>query len=468
MARTKSTGGVRKRGQVWSMWYYVDGQRVDESAQTGDKREALARLALRRQEVRDGTWQAPSARTSQRTIASLEAELAAARAAANVLPPAPSKTVEGYLAEWVARRETEGVRNVRNEERFFLSHVNPVIGHMDLEAVTRMDVRRIVNELGAKKSDRTGDAYAPRTILHVYRVLATALNDAVTEGLLAANPCTLKTRRGELPKKRDKELRWRAEAVYTREEAESLISDERIPLDRRTFYALMFLTGMRSSEAAGRLWRDYDATAEPLGKMTVCTQADGGSDEHETKTGDYREVPVHPTLAAILAEWRLSGFPMLFGRAPRPDDPIVPSRASTRTRMRFRANSTRYQRLEEDIELLGMRSPPALQHSIRATFLSLLEIDGANMGVVRRATHGAPSDVLGGYLRPPWPDQCRELGKLRLQRRGRAANVIPLERVSAASGDPALAVALAGGPRRPKTSTILVGDAGFEPAASSV
>ena len=471
MPRKKERGGVRKRGNVWALWYYVDGKRIEESAQTGDKRIAMARLADRRREVREGTWVPTSERATRKTIAELEAELAAARAAANLAPAKPVQTLEAYLADWIERRREDGVRNVRNEERFFLSHVNPVIGEIPLDAVSRQDVRRMVNELASKRVPKTGELYAPRTVLHVYRTLATAMNDAVADGLISETPCTLKTRRGELPKKRDKRLRWRAEAVYTREEAEALISDDRIPQDRRTFYALMFLTGMRTGEAAGRLWRDYDAEAQPLGKLVVSTQADGGSSEHETKTGDFREVPVHPTLAAILAEWRLRGFPAYFGRPPRPEDPIVPSRASTTARMRFRGTASRYQRLRLDLERLGLRRPPALQHSIRATFLSLLEIDGANMGVVRRATHGAPSDVLGGYLRPPWPDQCREIQKLRLARRGRS--IRPLE-LPLASNDstapraPTAAVFAAVGSERSKSSMILVGDAGFEPATSSV
>jgi len=36
-----------------------------------------------------------------------------------------------------------------------------------------------------------------------------------------------------------------------------------------------------------------------------------------TKTENPREMPVHPTLAKILATWKLSGFEQLTGRKPR-------------------------------------------------------------------------------------------------------------------------------------------------------
>src|SRR5690606_17698965 len=124
-------------------------------------------------------------------------------------------------------------------------------------------------------------------------------------------------------------------------------------------------------------------------------------------------------LAAILAEWKLEGFPMIFGRRPRPDDPIVPSRAD-RTGRSFRSQAGRYERLALDLERTGIRRVPSLQHAMRATFRSLLALDGANMAIARRATHAAPSDVVGGYIRVQWADLCREVGKLRIERRGMA------------------------------------------------
>lgn len=37
-------------------------------------------------------------------------------------------------------------------------------------------------------------------------------------------------------------------------------------------------------------------------------------------------MPVHPVPAAVLASWQLSGWQKLMGRAPTPDDLIVPGR----------------------------------------------------------------------------------------------------------------------------------------------
>ena len=48
-----------------------------------------------------------------------------------------------------------------------------------------------------------------------------------------------------------------------------------------------------------------------------------------TKTEDGRAVPMHPTLAKIIATWRLSHWSRLYGRQPTPDDLVVPTRNLT-------------------------------------------------------------------------------------------------------------------------------------------
>ena len=426
-----ATGGIRKRGEIWWLRYTVAGVRYQESADTGDERVARSLLARRRREIADGTWTAPAERAGLARVEEARAELERALEAS---PDAKPITVTTYLGRWISRRREAGVRQVRNEATYFDRYVKPEIGPLALAAVTRVHVRDLVAKIGQAKNARTGATLSPRTVLHAYRSLSTAFADAVLDGLLVANPCTLKTRKGELPKKRDRDARWRASAVYSRDEAETMISDERIPLDRRALYALMLLGGLRIGEAVGRRWVDYDARAEPLGRVLVASQADGAKASRETKTGDARAVPVVPALAALLAEWKLSGFPLYFGRHPQPDDPIVPTRHD-KTGRSFRDATTMHKSCLDDMDRaeLGRRVPAAL-HSQRATFLSLLESDGANMAIARKATHAAPSDVVAGYIRTSWADLCREVGRLNVHVR-KGARVIALPLAQASSGE---------------------------------
>jgi integrase len=71
-------------------------------------------------------------------------------------------------------------------------------------------------------------------------------------------------------------------------------------------YSLRGLAGLRHGEASRLRWRNYDPTLDPLGAL----------DLERTKTQVPRRVPVHPTLARLLSEWRLAGSaPSLRGGA---------------------------------------------------------------------------------------------------------------------------------------------------------
>lgn len=382
--------GLYKRGDVWWFSYTYEGRRYFEAGDT-DKRVAQSKLAERR---RNGPEH-----DSMRI------------------------TFREYATRWLERRAAAGVKShdhdVYRVKRFAL----PRLGDKPLDAVTRTDVRDVVNDASATLGARTNEPLSPRTVLHVYTAIRTLYADAVAEGLVAASPCTLRTRRGELPMKRDRDPSWRAHAVYTRDETEQLVASEAIPADRRVLYALMLLGGMRFGEAAGRRWRDLDVDARPLGRMLVSTQADG-DDPHadrETKTRTVREVPVHATLARILDAWRRSGFATMYGRHPEPDDWIVPHRTDVRKHRSERA----LERLKEDLDRLQLRSTGRARHAMRATFISLAITDGARADVLERVTHsGLRGGAFAGYVRLPWEAVCAEVAKLRIE--GRVAQVIAL------------------------------------------
>ena len=131
----------------------------------------------------------------------------------------------------------------------------------------------------------------------------TSTRSAVTAGTRCYGRCRCGCdHRGELPEKTDKDPEWRASATYTAREVEQLISDARIPVERRVQYALKSIAALRHGEVAGLRWRHYDPTLEPLGRLVVATSYDTG----RTKTEVTRRMPVHVTLAKILAAWKLS------------------------------------------------------------------------------------------------------------------------------------------------------------------
>lgn len=400
--------GTYRRGRIW--WIrYADprGEIVRETTGQTDARTAERLYRQRKREVASGTWVHPSRRAH---------------------PTRP--TVAEYAEGWLEEQRERGVLSVRVEEQKLRDHVLPLIGGRVLEELRPKDVIALVRELRRRETKTGKGRLAARTVRNAYAVFQRMCRDAVIDETIRATPCVLPT--GALPEKRDKDPAWRATAIFTRAEVETLISDERVPWDRRVLYALLFLTGGRIGEACGRRWEHYDRETRPLGQLVIATQYD----DRALKTGVPRIMPVHPTLAAILAEWRGGGFAMFVRREPRASDFIVPEVLGPRAgQHRLQGSSLR--RLHADLETLGMR--PRRQHDARRTLITIGRSDGCSADVLRACTHGSSRDVFDDYTTWPWEVRCREVAKIGIRRRG-AAEVTQLgaQRSAVGSTDPGI------------------------------
>jgi integrase len=326
-----------------------------------------------------------------------------------------------------------------------------------------IDVSDLVRKL-------TGEANLdPRSIRNVYGMLHTFFHDAVVDELITSNPCVLK--QGELPGRIDKDPSWRAKAVYSRDEVEQLISDERVPSDRRVMYGLLFLAGIRCGEMAALTWLDYEKEAEPLGKLLV---------NKSYSVRMQRVKSVKTKVPRLLAEWRLQGWQEMVGRHPQADDLMLPardwgqrvlaadvrdyraaleaepkvSRAELARRLgvsraavtqalqksdrarngeerhhgMFRTPSNVYSRMRDDLDRLGLRRRRV--HDTRRTMITLALNDGARRDVLQGITHGFKGDIIDLYNTPLWELKCQELGKLKLSAkdpRSFAPRVVPLD-----------------------------------------
>lgn len=369
--------GTYRRGKTWWISYAgLHGDVERESTGQNDARVAERMLRERRKQVADGTWQPRDAGTPQRP------------------------TVAQYAELWIARQHERKLSTAGDIEQRMRAHVLPELGSILLDSLRP---RRVIDFVEHLKRG----TLSPRSIHHVYDALRGLCRDAQIDELIIASPCVLPP--GTLPAKRDADPTWRSTAIYTRSELEQLLSDDRIPFDRRMMTALEGLGAMRFGEAAGRRWRDYDPVATPLGRLTCATQYGG----RRLKTEVPREIPVHPLLAAMLAEWRLEGFPALFGRPPMPDDFIVPSRLG-----KCRSVRHGHRKLNEDLERIGLRG--RRQHDLRRTMITLARADGARGEVLKTITHGAPGAVFDLYTTWPWATLCEAVACLKLGRLGRA------------------------------------------------
>lgn len=400
--------GVYARGsKLWIRFRDVDGKWRDASSGYSVGQEALA------QAEHDGMVE----------------RVAAAGRAEN----APTGLTVRALAEtWLATRETETAADDRGR---IYNHILPVLGDIPIGELRARQVRDFIDALNKKKRQGnrrkdgslvpTDELLAPRTVRHIYGTLRAMLNDAVADELIAASPCVLKD---ELPAKRDKDRTWRRTAVFVRDEVETIISAESMPRDRRVLASLEFLGAMRFGEAAALTWRDYDATCEPLGKLVIEKSYSTKKRKVKgTKTENPREMPVHPTLAKILAEWKLSGFEQLTGRKPRPEDPIVPSRRGA-----YRNVNASLRRFHEDLERIGLRA--RRQHDARRTFISIARADGAVSEILHFATHGPDGDIMDDYTTLPWAALCAEVAKVRISLREGKLVELPMAVVAGSPG----------------------------------
>jgi integrase len=342
----------------------------------------------------------------------LEAERAHVERLLSPPKPAPvvAPTVADYAEQWLSKRTNV---NAHDDRARLERHALPRLVGLRMNEVKPRHARDLVLDLKAQGK------LAPRTIRQVAGLLHTMFKSAAIEEVIAANPIVFE--RGVLPKG-DKDPTWRHQASYTRAEVETLLSDERVLPDRRILYALKALAALRHQEAARLTWGQYDTEATPLGRLAL----------GKTKSGVPREVPVHPTLAKLLAEWKLSGWCAVYGRRPTTDDLIVPTRNMTDERPHGTprdANEAQRQLLA-DLGRLELRTKAGTNqkrrgHDLRRTFISLARTDGALDGPLRWVTHGpSVSNMTELYSTFTWAALCTEVAKLKVTLR--EGTLVPL------------------------------------------
>jgi len=396
----KRKGGVRQRSGSWYVWMHLRSgkwweRKIDRPTDGGAYNEEYANLH-RAQLVyayENGLWD-PEAPSPEETA---------------------GPTVVEFVRQWADRQTYESApKDVARVELYVAPSPLANVRVKDLRPKLIADYIEWLKKLPSRRGETLGAS----AVRNAFDVVQRAMDSAVVEELIPTNPCSLKPIRKGLPRKRDKDPAAREGWVFTREEIERLISDEAINPDRRVQYAILFLTGMRFGEFAALRWRDYDRTTTPLGRITVSRAIKSVSKtEGRTKTEAVKRVPVHPTLAAILAEWHLRGWPKAFGRAPESDDYVLPS-VRGRCKGEPRNDSASNRSFKADQRKLGMRKRH--QHVARHTFISLAQDDGADGSILKWVTHAPPDSAFDGYNRGQWLRLCHEVSKLRIERRGGA------------------------------------------------
>lgn len=199
-----------------------------------------------------------------------------------------------------------------------------------------------------------------------------------------------------------------------KQEAALFIWSPKLEFSRRLFYALLAYTGMRVGEVSALTWADYNPDMLPLGEFRV-SKTYGRSLRPTTKTGVTKLIPVHPLLAEMLKTWKATGWEKAFGRAPKPDDTLIPRLVrgeidpESETRQykicHMGANAAR-ERWLIDRGKLGLDLFRTTIHGWRGSFLSWAEDGGIRREIAMRITHTGRRDVVDGYITKNWPELC--------------------------------------------------------------
>jgi integrase len=320
--------------------------------------------------------------------------------------------VKTWGTKWLKDRVVS-VKDFDHDETHLVLHVYPIIGSMPLDEVRPRHLVDLVNRLKAQGK-------APRTVRNIYSTMKAMFRDArIADVLVAADPCILTHR--QLGRARDSAKFKRAKAIFTAEELHLLVYDTRVPEDRRVWYALLGMAMLRTGEAGGLRWERIQR-GDPLGRMVVDTSYDKG----ETKTGEQRWMPIHPALAAILAEWKLGGWARTMGRQPTDTDLVIPvppptNRGRRRAGGTMRTKDWARKRLVKDFAVLGLRHRRA--HDLRRTGISLAQDGGADSRVLRWGTHAPPGETIDAYTTLAWSTLCRAVACLDMSKASRVAGV---------------------------------------------
>ena len=242
-------------------------------------------------------------------LAALEELCAPASAAAGGV------LVREWLITWLDTRATVRASTLRGYQAICANHLIPYLGAVPLAALSPRQVEGMLAGI-RRHSAVWGRPVTDATVQRIHATLRTALNAAVREELIGANPA----KAVRLPKVRrplavvwtpDRIAEWRASgqrpavAVWTAGQTAAFLAGIR---EHRLYAAfhLISLRGLRRGEAAGLRWCDLDLDAAAMFVTHQVQSVGGRVVQCAPKTPSSRRVvALDRTTVAVLRRHRV-------------------------------------------------------------------------------------------------------------------------------------------------------------------
>jgi integrase len=322
--------------------------------------------------------------------------------------PKEAPSVIEYVQEWHSHQTYPSIDDERGLIKLYIKPTK--IAQLRMGQVSKAEVREWLGWLKQQKPKNSQETtLAPKYLHKICSVLSRAFL-AGAEFDDYKNPFAELSMRKLLPSPEARDPGQ--DNTYPREAVVKLLSHPWVRPDRKVLYALYFCAGLRANEALATRFKHYDTNQTPLGRLVI-SRAFRKGQEVTTKTKAVRFVPVHPTLASVLTEWKSSGFETFYGRAPQEEDFLVPQKDLT-----AKKHNATYKAFQSDCKRLGIQ--PKRLHDTRHTFISLVCDDGAEPDTVKRITHTPPkATAFDLYNRASWERLCRAILSLKIELPGR-------------------------------------------------
>lgn len=316
----------------------------------------------------------------------------------------PKETVTRVFETYLALHARPKLRTAQEVERHFRRDVAPMIGPLDLTAVTRKDIVRVHDQIATRS-----ESSARGTL----RILSSFFGWCVKRDLIPSNPCLGLEK--AVPRARER-------ALTPEEVVEVLRAAEALSSPWPLLVRMLAITGQRLREVANLRWEELDLAAA---LWTLPPERTKNKREHK--------IPLPPDLAARLAAWT----PM-----EGPDGTPCPFVFSTNGRVAVSGFSPMKRRLDALLQAKRSEADPTASplapwrlHDLRRSVASGMGDMGIAVPTIERALNhvsGTFAGLVGVYQRQElWTERQRafhawESHVLTLAKGGAGENVVPL------------------------------------------
>ena len=171
-----------------------------------------------------------------------------------------------------------------------------------LQTITPIDIKKYLIYLQTKHRTPLGNTASPKTVRHIYCLLAMIFKFAKEQDYIVKNPID----KVDCPKLTKKKV----DALTKEEAAAFFAAVNDCPIDFQCMLYLMVTAGLRRGELAGLQWRDidFDNLTVSIERNAIYTPASGIIINTPKTENSARVIPLLPKVAALLKAYKEQHF----------------------------------------------------------------------------------------------------------------------------------------------------------------